>query len=138
MKIIDFVFCDGIRNEIRDKSFMYGIYNDKIVFPKHQIWPVNIPLSIYSRFLIDNKDKKFNRLVFSLEGDPVKNKIELSTPIKEIVHLEKEIPFIINLNMIMEFISPGKLYPKFNFYLDSEKIVGIEPHICIQITTSES
>ena len=66
MKIIDFIVCDDIRNEVNNKVSLIGIYNDAINFivPANSSWPKILQLGLFIRldFENDNEYKNIGKL----------------------------------------------------------------------------
>ncbi len=51
MKLLDFLVCDDIRQEIGQKTTLVGIYRDLVIsFVKEAKWPFVIRLCFYLRF----------------------------------------------------------------------------------------
>ena len=68
MKINDFVICEDIREEVKRKYTLIGIFNDRIIFermPDAQVivWPKKVKLAAYIKLLFEKKEvglTKFN------------------------------------------------------------------------------
>lgn len=60
MRIIDFIVCDDIRQEVRNKVTLIGIYGDTInleTSPGNEIkWPIALKLGIFVRVKLDQGD----------------------------------------------------------------------------------
>ena len=64
MKILDFLVCDDIRNEIGNKVSIMGLYDDVITFnvtPENKNkWPKQLKLCFFIRTLFEEQDKEQN------------------------------------------------------------------------------
>lgn len=57
MQVLDYIFCDDIRFEIRGKFSMIGLYHDSINIeaknPETIIWPINLRIGVLVRVKLD-------------------------------------------------------------------------------------
>ena len=78
MKIIDFIVCDDIRQEIGNKLTIVGIYNDRIKIeakdPGAIKFPIPFRLGVFTRILVESTDECSDELSFNLD---VKHNSEL-------------------------------------------------------------
>ncbi len=69
MKLKDYIFCDDIRFESRNKISLMGIFGDKILINLHgaQIkWPVPMRLAIFLRVEFEKNDQCPDNFIFKL------------------------------------------------------------------------
>jgi len=65
MKILAFLVCDDIRNEIGNKNSLIGVYDDRILFnvtpDRKNTWPKTMKIGIFAVIALEGKDpKKFS------------------------------------------------------------------------------
>ena len=63
MKLLDFIICDDIRNELGNKHSLMGIYDDSIEFqvtPDNQnTWPKLLRIGIYAKVKTEDNEEVF-------------------------------------------------------------------------------
>jgi len=61
MKLIDFIVCDDIRQEIGNKTTLIGVYDETLLFPVQKLsddkWPKTIKLGFFMRIKIHETDE---------------------------------------------------------------------------------
>lgn len=61
MQLVDFIICDDIRFELKNKISIIGIYNEALNIeannPEQIPWPLSVPVGIYMRFTYDEEDQ---------------------------------------------------------------------------------
>ena len=64
MKLLDFIICDDIRNEIGNKHSLMGVYDDSIEFhvtpDKQNTWPKLLRIGIYAKVKTEDNEEVFN------------------------------------------------------------------------------
>jgi hypothetical protein len=78
MKIIDFIVCDDIRRELRNKNTLVGVYFDDLIIQRapgvDPKIPVSLRLAVFIRLKMEKNDTifpdKFN-FIASCAGNPV-------------------------------------------------------------------
>lgn len=132
MKLLDFILCDSIRQEVSNKLTLVGIYNDQLVIQikKDQPfnWPAAINLFAYIRFLPQSSDPEFNSFSFALD-----NGTENVSIAKGEVSLEGNKPFIINLQFALPIKGPGPILAKIKFLRNDTPVIELEPEIPITV-----
>ena len=71
MKILDYILCEDIREEVGRKLTLVGTFHDQIVFHQtkdHQVkWPVTLRLAIYLKVMFEETDQFDSLNVFFIE-----------------------------------------------------------------------
>jgi len=65
MKLVDFIVCDDIRQEISNKISVMGIFGNELrvqMASQDETWPVSLRLGVYVRVVLDNDDALPNRV----------------------------------------------------------------------------
>jgi hypothetical protein len=125
MKLINFIICDDIRNELGNKISLMGIYDDTIEFPvtqdKENTWPKSMRIGVCLRIKLD-QDKDITRFKLRTSfnnkeiiiGEGVFNLSQLKQ-LKKINIVILHNAFVFNASGIMNFI--------FDFYNSKDEIV---------------
>lgn len=75
MKILDFIVCDDVRQEIGNKHSLMGVYNDQIVLQAKSIsefkFPMALKCAFYLRIDIENTQEELAHVDFSFKGDSI-------------------------------------------------------------------
>jgi len=74
MKLIDFIVCDDIREEVSGKQTIVGVYSDLILHlsKNKPSWPLKMKLGFFLRFKIEKEDQLPDSFIFdALNGDNV-------------------------------------------------------------------
>jgi hypothetical protein len=62
MKLIDFIICDDIRNELGNKQSLIGVYGENIIFnvppPEKGKWPKVLKLAFFIRIKLEQDDDR--------------------------------------------------------------------------------
>lgn len=70
MKVIDFIVCDDIRQEVGNKLTVVGIYNDRVKIetknPSALQFPIPFRLGVFVRLLVQKNDNCPEELAFVL------------------------------------------------------------------------
>ncbi len=53
MKIVDFIVCDDVRQELGNKVSLMGIFSDAIVLQQEVAWPIRMNLSVFTRLELE-------------------------------------------------------------------------------------
>ncbi len=71
MKVIDFIICDDIRQEVGNKLTVVGIYNDRVKietkYPSALQFPIPFRLGVFVRLLVEQDDDCGDELAFALD-----------------------------------------------------------------------
>jgi len=136
MKLLDFIICDDIRNELGNKHSLMGIYDDSIEFqvtPDNQnTWPKLLRIGIYAKVKTEDDEEVF------------KFKIRMKCNEKETVLLDRTLTLpkiktskkmnIAFVHSAFKFENPGN----FTFFLDfynqkKELIATLSPEFVISV-----
>lgn len=134
MKIISFVVCDDIRNEIGNKSSFMGVYDDNIIFKetpdKKDSWPKSIKLGIHARILTEEiKPDSFEFKLIYNENETLLGKGQL-----DFRDNKNKLKIIVISNF--EFKKAGTMKFKFDFF-DKEKNIVDTLNPNYELTISE-
>jgi len=121
MKIVDFIYCDDIRQEILNKVTLVGIYNDKIVLPSDAKFPVKLRLGVYVRLLLDGSDSNVTGFRFTIGN----NGKEIAT-----VDAVASAPIKDNAPMVLNFMFQE--LPIFGFGEISVRLMALENNRVVQ------
>lgn len=47
MKIVDFILCDDIRQELGNKVSLMGIFSDAVVLQQEVSWPIRMNFGVF-------------------------------------------------------------------------------------------
>lgn len=136
MKLIDFILCDDVRNEVTGKNTIVGVYGDIVIPIKKEDLkgPVNIRLAFYIRLLKTKDEVKPDSFFFEVFFNG-KNYKKIEGPLQ----IPDEVKFI-NLNFNADpFSIPGEgvFTFKLTFNKDSKIIQVIEPDYNFQVFTQK-
>jgi hypothetical protein len=136
MKLLNFIICDDIRNELGNKRSLMGIYDDSIEFqvtPDNQnTWPKSLRVGIYAKVKTEDNEKVF------------KFKIRMKYNEKETVLVDSVLtqpkikPFskiVISLvNGAFKFENPGKITFFLDFYNQKKELIDtLSPEFVISV-----
>jgi hypothetical protein len=140
MKIISFLVCDDIRNEVGGKSSIMGVYANSIEFGvtpenKNQ-WPKAMRVGIFVNIKLEDSDRKKNINSFSL-------KIDCNGKIEEVAQGNfnpKDIPISHSVNLAIvhnhfPFNEPGEMRFSLDFSdAKNDVIETIAPDYILRIS----
>jgi len=137
MKLIDFIVCDDIRQEIGGKVTLVGVYEDRIMIntPSREAirWPVQLKLGFFLRLLNDDTAPDMDN--FELQVTSNKKTIcRLSGPLK----IKKQ-PGLMNLffvNSAVKFPSEGRLSVALIFKKAEDVVYEIRPDLSIRVAVA--
>jgi hypothetical protein len=67
MKLLNFITCDEIRQEISGKNTFVGVFENIVInFQEKEVWPTAIRLGIYAHVKREAVDKNPNRFEFKI------------------------------------------------------------------------
>ncbi|OGJ90694.1 MAG: hypothetical protein A2487_18020 [Candidatus Raymondbacteria bacterium RifOxyC12_full_50_8] len=134
MKLLDFIICDDVRQEVGDKFTLVGMYSDVIQMHlkgvKEIKWPVAMHLAMFTRFLYEKTDEKPDsfRIEFILEGKPL-------SYVEGNINLPADTG-ILNINSVMNpffFTNQGVLSFIAQFKKDGKTKIEIKPEYKLEI-----
>ena len=139
MKLVSFIICDDIRNEIGNKHSLIGVYDDSIEFgvspKKKNIWPKSLKLGIFSRILFTDEELKQNIHSFNLSVKYNDELIELGNGILPdgLLNQSNKITIaIVNNNFI--FKEAGQLNFIIKFFNNKKDNIGtVKPDINFKV-----
>ena len=137
MKLIDFIVCDDIRQEIGGKVTLVGVYEDRIMInapsPDAVHWPVKLKLGFFLRLLNDGSAPEMDS--FDLQVSSNKKTIcRLSGPLK----IKKKLG-LMNLffvNSAVKFPSEGVLSVDLLFKKGPDVVYEIKPDLSIKVAVA--
>jgi len=139
MKLLDFIICDDIRNEIGNKNSIIGVYSDAIVFSVNKEsskqWPKRMKLGFFIRILFEETDEIPDKFVFNMLIDS-----ELKEIGKGDLNIQKKgssnklILALVHNNFL--FQNEGIMEFQFDFYKDNKIVNQISPDISLQVKES--
>jgi len=56
MRVIDFIVCDDIRQEVGNKISLMGIFADSIVLQQEVAWPIRMNLGVFVRAALEPEE----------------------------------------------------------------------------------
>lgn len=139
MKLVNFIVCDDIRNEVGNKVSLMGIYDNAITFhvPKEKAdkWPKRIRLAFYTKIKFTDPHTKENVNSFTLRMVTTNNEEQLLSGI-----LTQKKSDILSIALVKEgltFKFPGT----YEFYIDffdqvKQKIETLKPDYTIDVNES--
>jgi hypothetical protein len=140
MKLIDFIVCDDIRQEIGGKVTLVGVYEDRIMInapsPDAVRWPVHLKLGFFIRLLNDGTAPDMDNfdLQVRCNGKPI---CRLSGPIT--IGPQQRLMNLFFVNSAVRFPSEGLLSVALMFKKKKETVFEIQPdlHIRVAVTVPE-
>lgn len=143
MKLINFLICDDIRNEIGNKHSLIGVYDDSIEFSvlqeKKNIWPKSLKIGIFSRILFTNSELKKGIHSFNLSVKYNDELIELGSGIlsdniiKQLNESNKLTIAMVNNNFV--FKEEGQLNFLIKFFNNKKENIGtLNPDLSFKVT----
>ena len=134
MKLVDFIICDDIRQEVANKVTLVGVYNEKIEFASlanaELIFPLAVKLGFYIRCLVEPKDVIGNRfeLIFAHDGE------ELTRFVGPFEAKDRKDFFSFTIGAsAFPIKGPGMLRVKLNLFEDQKLLHEIVPSYGITI-----
>ncbi len=123
MYIRDFIFCDDIRQELGNKHSLMGIYGDDLNFtpPKGipQKWPINKPLGLFIRLVLDDNDD-FDNIKIKIAMEDYTTKLpEFTLPFDSSKIPEKQFNIASRIEPLL-IPGPGKLIVYISFLKQNE------------------
>ena len=135
MKLINFIICDDIRNELGNKNSLMGVYDNTIEFrvtpDKENTWPKTMRLGIYARIRIyEDKDiTHFKLRTFFNDKETIIGEGILNSPAMK--QLKKN---IVILHNAFVFENLGIIKFSFDFYNKNDEIVeSLHPDFSLEI-----
>lgn len=126
MKLLNFITCDEIRQEISGKNTFVGVFENIVInFQEKEVWPTAIRLGIYAHVKRETVDKNPNRFEFKIMRNG-----------EEKTSIEGELNFdaskdtfgvILNFNTLLVG-GPGALDFKLNILNGPELMVSFSPN----------
>lgn len=125
MKILDFIICDDIRNEMGGKISLMGIYQEAIEFQvtpdQKDLWPKSIKLGFYIKITTENIEE-INTFVLAMKSDS--EEVELgSGPINIPQGKNIKTINIIAVHPSVALKKAGAISFLINFYKDSGTLI---------------
>jgi hypothetical protein len=136
MKLLDFIVCDDIRQEMGNKPSLMGVYDNIILPPSPEgdlKWPVALRLGFFIKFLMEPDDvhPEAFRVEFIRDGS-VFSKVE------GIIKAVSANGFSIALvNSAFQLIGVGPISFKIVFLKEGETIGQFEPDYCLQVEVAK-
>ncbi|MCP4714554.1 MAG: hypothetical protein GY868_05500 [Deltaproteobacteria bacterium] len=135
MKIIDFIVCDDIRQEVGGKVTLVGVYADRLMVqaPEEQdtTWPLRLKLGFFMRLY--NEDQAIEADSFELEvlynGDTVLQKIKGRMAVSP----DKRLINIYFVNNRFSIPGEGDLDLRLVFRKEGRKVLEISPDVPFKI-----
>ena len=137
MKLIDFIVCDDIRQEISGKVTLVGVYEDRIMVnaPSREAirWPVKLKLGFFLRLLNDGSAPDMDS--FDLQVTSNKKIIcRLSGPLK--VKKQRGLMNLFFVNSAVKFPSEGVLNVALIFKKGPDVVYEIRPDLSIKVAVA--
>jgi hypothetical protein len=126
MKLLDFIVCDDIRNEVGNKHTLVGVYGDTIRIsaqnPNKFQWPYAMRIAFFVRLLLEGPHDRPDKLYFGcFYGDQEIFKVDGSvSPPNKNVNVRT-----LNINTIVDKLllrGPGEVIPKLRLYKEGKEI----------------
>ena len=136
MKLLNFIICDDIRNEIGNKLSLMGIYDSSIEFSvtpdQKDRWPKSLRIGIFVKIKLE-KNEEVNK--FQMRKKSNDKEVELGGGPLNIPHDKKEKTInivMINPNFIFE--KPGNITFSIDFYDNSGGVIkSLSPDMTIEV-----
>lgn len=126
MKLLNFITCDEIRQEISGKNTFIGVFENIVInFQETEAWPAAIRLGIYTNVKREAGDKNPNRFEFKI----IRNGEEKSS-IEGALNFDASkdtFGVILNFNTLLVG-GPGALDFKLNILNGAEVLVSLSPN----------
>jgi hypothetical protein len=138
MKLIDFIVCDDIRQEIGGKITLVGVYEDRLMInapsPDKVRWPVQLKLGFFIRMLNDGTAPEMDN--FDLQVHCNKKTIcRLSGPLK--IKKQHGLMNLFFVNSAVRFPSEGTLSVTLFFKKADDVVFEIKPDLNIKVAVAQ-
>ena len=134
MKIIDFIVCDDIRQEVGGKVTLVGVYEDRIMLnapaPDSVRWPVQLKLGFFIRLLNDETGPDIDAFDLQVRCNE-KIICRLSGPMK--ITPRHGLMNLFFVNSAVRFPAEGMLSVALLFKKDREVVHEIRPDLNIRV-----
>lgn len=126
MKLVNFITCDDIRQELSGKHTFVGVFEDLTInFSNNESWPAAIKIAFYMTVQREKSEKTFNKFEFKILRDG-EEKSSFGGILK-FPDLKDTFSIILNFNSML-IGSAGVLSFKLLVYNDSELLASFDPH----------
>jgi len=136
MKLLDFIICDDIRNEIGNKHSLMGVYDDSIEFhvtpDKQNTWPKLLRIGIYAKVKTEDNEEVFNFKIRKKynQKETVLLDRNLNLP-KNITSKKINIAFV---HSAFKFENPGNFTIFLDFYNQKKELIAtLSPEFVINV-----
>ena len=137
MKLIDFIVCDDIRQEIGGKVTLVGVYEDRIMInapsPDAVRWPVQLKLGFFIRLFNDGTGPDMDGFDLQVRCN-TKIICRLSGPLQ--VTPRQGLMNLFFVNSAIRFPTEGRLSVALIFKKDQEVVHEIRPDLSIQVAVA--
>ncbi len=129
MKITDFIFCDDIRQELKNKASLIGIYNSKITFEKSEVssWPIGMKAAILFRLMLEGDVIDSFRLEITNCGiQPFTKEIKIDNP--------KEMVQVVLIFPVFPILKDERMNFNLTFLNNNKVVKEIKPAYAIDVS----
>jgi len=136
MKLLNFIICDDIRNELGNKYSLMGIYDDSIEFqvtPDNQnTWPKLLRVGIYAKVKTEDNEEIFKFKIRMKYNEKETVLVDSVLPQPRIKTLKKiNIAFV---HSAFKFENPGNITFFLDFYNQKKELIAtLSPEFVISV-----
>jgi len=137
MKLVDFIVCDDIRQEVGGKVTLVGVYEDRLMInapdPDAVRWPVKLKLGFFIRLLNDGSAPAMDNFDLQVQCDK-KTICRLSGPLK--IKKQRGLMNLFFVNSAVRFPSEGTLSVTLLFKKSDDVVYEIKPDLNIKVAVA--
>ena len=136
MKLLDFIICDDIRNELGNKHSLMGVYDDSIDFqvtPDNQnTWPKLLRIGIYAKVKTEGNEEVFKFKIRMKYNEKETVLVNGALPQPKIKPFNKIVISLVNGNF--KFENPGNITFFLDFYNQKKELIAtLSPEFVISV-----
>jgi len=139
MKLVDFIVCDDIRQEVGGKVTLVGVYEDRLMInvpnPDAMRWPAKLKLGFFIRLLNDGTAPAMDNFDLQVHCDK-KTICRLSGPLK--IKKQRGLMNLFFVNSAVRFPSEGTLSVTLLFKKSDDVVYEIKPDLNIKVAVAAS
>lgn len=136
MKLLNFIICDDIRQELGNKHSLMGLYDDSIDFqvtPDNQnTWPKSLRIGIYAKVKLEDNEKAFKFKIRMKYNKKETVLVDNILPQSETNPFHKIVITLVNGNFVFE--NPGNITFFLDFYNQKKELIAtLSPELVISV-----
>ncbi len=136
MKLLNFIICDDIRNELGNKHSLMGVYDDSIEFqvtPDNQnTWPKSLKVGIYAKVKTEDNEEVFKFKIRMKYNEKETVLVNGALPQSKITPFNKIVISLVN--GYFKFENPGNITFFLDFYNQKKELIAtLSPELVISV-----